>query len=911
MSSHSLELLLLSILMLIAAISLAAKLSTLQQDISLLRQDMKRLSEHFLRRTDNDQASSLPNKTPPPTQIALPPPPVEMKAQPPSPPPEPVVQPMPKAAVPIPRPTAPAAAVPATTAPSRQPVSKPKEPAQPSPLQLLWQRCQEKIEQFGIMAWQRSRRWLTSGNIPVRVGMLVLFAGIAALLKQLSAQGWLWVPLPVRLGGIALLATGGLMFGWQQRHKRHNFALALQGGMIAILMFSLFAAYRLYALIPSTIALSGGIVLMAGMMALSVVQRARVLTQLAILGCFAAPILMSSGQGHSIALFSYYALLDVTIIAIAWIRPWRELNVLGFIFTYGIGITKGVLEYSPEHWSVAEPFLWLFFAIYLALPLLYAYRAPVRLRNTIDASLIFGTPLITLVLQSSLVVNSDMGMPEYVVALSAVLMSVIYGALALLCYRKWGRCLLSDVYLVLAAMLVTTAIPLTFGPSMTRYIFVIEGAGLVWLGLREQRLLPRLSGYGLQLYAMLNLVAHSIEEWDINSVTYMHAIAFTLAAVLCVWLHYRANKPLMAQCIYGYALFVWTVTHFITVLYWLPSLAWTDAFIICSAITACGSALAYRHMRLPALMPAPGTMLILCGLLTLQHIPEPTTQLTWASNLVLIIAGAATLWLMGKSEAPHFTNYRTYFWLLVTSRISLSVIGNSLISISGMTTGLAMVPWLLLGALLQYRPQWLTLGRQAPHSSEQHTLLLTCTALALVVLSLRASLFPCTSSLPWLPLLNPAELGQCAALALLWKKSTTTADPRLKWGLGIGMAWLVNETLLHTLHHWWGLTWQIDEMMASGITQLSITLLWSIIGVVGWVAASRQRHHLRWRIHAVIMGIVLAKLLLIDRLYLGSLTGILSFVAYGLLCVLVGFLAPAPPHKPTPSKNADNNTETP
>jgi len=42
---------------------------------------------------------------------------------------------------------------------------------------------------------------------------------------------------------------------------------------------------------------------------------------------------------------------------------------------------------------------------------------------------------------------------------------------------------------------------------------------------------------------------------------------------------------------------------------------------------------------------------------------------------------------------------------------------------------------------------------------------------------------------------------------------------------------------------------------------------------------------------------VLAKLLLVDRGNLGDLLGIGAFIAYGLLCTLVGWLAPAPPRR--------------
>nr|WP_240329389.1 DUF2339 domain-containing protein [Stenotrophomonas sp. G4] len=59
--------------------------------------------------------------------------------------------------------------------------------------------------------------------------MLVLLAGVAALLKYVSDQGWLVVPVELRLAGITVGALGLLAFGWHQRERRRMFALALQG----------------------------------------------------------------------------------------------------------------------------------------------------------------------------------------------------------------------------------------------------------------------------------------------------------------------------------------------------------------------------------------------------------------------------------------------------------------------------------------------------------------------------------------------------------------------------------------------------------------------------------------------------------------------------------------------------------
>ncbi|WP_281184229.1 DUF2339 domain-containing protein, partial [Trichlorobacter lovleyi] len=70
-------------------------------------------------------------------------------------------------------------------------------------------------------------------NLLVKLGVLILFCGIAFLVKYAAQRGMF--PLELRLmsaaaGGVALLATG-----WKLRTKRAEYALALQGGGIGIL----------------------------------------------------------------------------------------------------------------------------------------------------------------------------------------------------------------------------------------------------------------------------------------------------------------------------------------------------------------------------------------------------------------------------------------------------------------------------------------------------------------------------------------------------------------------------------------------------------------------------------------------------------------------------------------------------
>ena len=104
------------------------------------------------------------------------------------------------------------------------------------------------------------------------------------------------------------------------------------------------------------------------------------------------------------------------------------------------------------------------------------------------------------------------------------------------------------------------------------------------------------------------------------------------------------------------------------------------------------------------------------------------------------------------------------------------------------------------------------------------------------------------------------------------------------------------------MHHVHGEPWGFD-VLDSGFAQTALTVVWSLAGVVACVRASRRRHRPLWLGGAVLMGVVLLKLVAVDRRYMGNLEGIISFLAVGLLLVGVGYFAPSPPRR--------ENTDTP
>ena len=192
-------------------------------------------------------------------------------------------------------------------------------------------------------------QWLLGTNPVVRVGIVVLLCGVAFFLNYVIERGWL--PVEVRLtmaaiGGLALTAIG-----WRLRESQRDYGLVLQGGGIGIVYMTVFAAVNLYAVLGAGSGLALMVALVVLTSAFAVLQNSQSMAVFASLAGFAAPVLVSHGDNH-VALFSYYAVLDASILAIAWFRRWQLLNRLGFVCTFLLSAAWGT-RYTPQDISPA------------------------------------------------------------------------------------------------------------------------------------------------------------------------------------------------------------------------------------------------------------------------------------------------------------------------------------------------------------------------------------------------------------------------------------------------------------------------------------------------------------------------------------------------------------------------------
>jgi uncharacterized membrane protein len=165
----------------------------------------------------------------------------------------------------------------------------------------------------GLIA--RAKAWLWGGNTIAKLGVGILFLGLAFLAKYAAEHTQL--PVELRLAGIGAVALALLALGWRLRRQRPAYAFALQGGAVAVLYLTLFVGFKFYGVIAAG-PVFATMVLVAGLAAaLAVLQDAKSLALIGALGGFATPLLVSTGSGNALALFSYYLVLNLGIAAVA------------------------------------------------------------------------------------------------------------------------------------------------------------------------------------------------------------------------------------------------------------------------------------------------------------------------------------------------------------------------------------------------------------------------------------------------------------------------------------------------------------------------------------------------------------------------------------------------------------------
>ena len=789
----------------------------------------------------------------------------------------------------------------AAAKPIAAPISKPAfKPAEPN------------FIERGIAA---AKAWLFGGNTMVRAGIIVLFIGISFLLKLAVDKNM--IPIELRLMAVALGGIALLVVGWRLRNERAQYSWALQGGGIGVLYLTIFAAMKLYQLIPAgpAFALLAAVAFLSAFIAVK--QSALPLAILGFAGGFLAPILTSTGQGNHVGLFSYYLVLNLAIAYVAFHKSWRPLNVLGWGFTFIIGTIWGVKKYIPENFATTEPFLIIFFLLFTLIAVLYAHRQATKASDYVDATLVFGTPLVGFSLQYGLLHDSKFGL-----AYSALALGVFYLGLAwwVLTRKRETLKFLGECFLALGIGFATLTLPLALDGRWTSAAWAVEGVGLLWVGLKQNRTFPALAGLALQLLAAIAFVnGWGLSQNNLSTYSQMGnqnmflGVAFiALSGWACGALlnNYRAGQFGAITLILALWGWLWWVASGLTAIdQFLIKDVFIHAGLAFVALTSVLLPYVARYFKWPRLsalasllLPAMIIAMLWDGAMMAFDNSHPFAQYGY---LAWPLAFASYAWLMARDAIPNKAWLRApLLWLVV-------IIGgmewqyqlNHFVAESNVwkEVGWAIVPMIIVAAVMRWQ------GGKNNVDSKRTWLWIACAPLAVflvgwfMLMSLHSS--GNAAPLPYIPLLNPLDitLAGVLLLLLLWQRAVggffnklNTVKPILAAIMGFA---LLNGMLLRTLHHWAGTPFEWTSIFSNSTVQMAFTILWALTAFVLMLLAHKKGQRQIWIVGAGLMGLVVAKLFLLDLAQHGSVERIVSFIGAGVMLLVMGYFAPLPPAK--------------
>jgi uncharacterized membrane protein len=805
-----------------------------------------------------------------------------------------IVEERPIAPEPVPEPAPAAPVATAEIAPAPEAFMRPATPAKPNP---IW-------------------AWITGGNALVRVGVVILFFGVAFLVGYIAEN--VDVPIELRLSGVAIGAIVMLLLGWRLRERAGGYGLVLQGGGIGVLYLVVFGALKIWKLLPAEL---GFFLLVAVALAsaiLAVAQDSRSLAVAGVTGGFLAPILASTGGGSHVMLFGFYLVLDIGVLVIAWYKAWRALNLLAFAFTFGIGAIWGAEGYRPEHFATTEPFLVAFFVLYVAIAVLYAMRRAPSLKDPVDNILVFANPLVAAGLQFGMVKNI-----EYGAAWSAVAAGAFYCVLAWQLWRRQRETLqlLVECFIALGVAFATLAIPLAFDGRWTAASWALEGAAALWVGTRQDRRLPRWLGLMLQPAAGIAFLSgahgYTAQLAVLNS-GFFGGMTIALSALFCSL--YLTRNPRGAEPdLIPAALFVWGTAWWLGTGWWeiehFAAKEWISAGqLLYGAATAV--LYVFAHRRLQWKLAAYGA-LVLLPILALwiaiwaQEYAHPFAQygvVAWP------VAFVAFYWVLSKLEDDVFAPVVTAWHCIALWVLSIvagwecawqidNAVGEGRIWAD---IGRPLVP-AVLAAWIATRNE----PKRWPFEPHLRAYLAYALAPIMVALWLWVVLINFGSNgdpapLPYVPLLNPLDLSIAliAVIYITWQRALLRNDPpaALVQMIRSAPVWLgataflwANGILLRSLHHYADVPFKLETMLRSNLVQTSFSVFWSALALGAMVFSNRKRIRPLWVCGAVLLAVVVVKLFIIDLSKISGIERIVSFLGVGVLLLVIGYFAPVPP----------------
>lgn len=317
-----------------------------------------------------------------------------------------------------------------------------------------------------------------------RIGIAALLIGISYFLKFAFDNNWIGPAGRVTIGILAGIA----IVIWSERFRLHGykaFSYSLKAVGISTLYLSLWAAFHVYSLIPSSVAFAMMLIVTAATAVMALSQDAKILAAFALAGGFSTPFLLSTGENHEVVLFTYVAILDFATLVLVTFKPWRRLLVMSYAGTLALYIGWYASFYTRSQLGLTLGFATLFFAIFAVAPLVTLQpEGEIPLLASIPAVLAFVNAGVYFLQAYAVIQEVD----KTYMAWFALALAAIYIFLSRQVHAR-NLCpgasqILYFLHLAVAIGFITVAIPIRLDAHWITIGWFIEAGVLLWVGNR-------------------------------------------------------------------------------------------------------------------------------------------------------------------------------------------------------------------------------------------------------------------------------------------------------------------------------------------------------------------------------------------------------------------------------------------
>lgn len=344
-------------------------------------------------------------------------------------------------------------------------------------------------------------------NLINKIGIAITVIGVGIGTKYSIEHGLISPLTRIILG--YLFGLGLLGLGMKLKSRYENYSAVLVSGAISILYFITYSACAIYDLIPQAMAFGLMVIFTVFTVIAAIHYNRQVIAHIGLVGAYAVPFLLSEGSKDVAFLFSYMAIINIGILAIAFKRYWKPLYYSSFGLTWLIYFIWYVTDYqSDKYFLLAMGFLSAFFAIFYLTFLTYKLLKKEKF-DVDDTILLLLNSFIYYGIGYAILDTPETG--DHLLGLFTLFNAIIHFIISVVIYRQK----LADrnlFYLVTGLVLVfiTITFPVQMNGNWVTLLWAGEAALLFWIGRNQNVSFYEKISYPLMILAFVSIM----QDWS-------------------------------------------------------------------------------------------------------------------------------------------------------------------------------------------------------------------------------------------------------------------------------------------------------------------------------------------------------------------------------------------------------------